>query len=125
MRASPLSERRGKWFEQTRTQLFAGDPAYEMLGKVSHVRNLETNTFLLLVVLASLAFGWLLWPVSGAILWGTGLAILFGPLHRQLSGQSGLRPTFAALLTILIITLIGLQDKNLFGWSLGMLTVSQ
>lgn len=70
------------------------------------LRSLEENTFLLLVGLASLAFGWLLWPLSGAILWGTVLAILFAPLYRHLSGQSGLRPTLAALLTMLIITLI-------------------
>lgn len=72
----------------------------------NRLRSLEEHTFLLLVVLASLAFGWLLWPLSGAILWGTVLAILFNPLHRRLSGPTGLRPTHAALITMLIITLI-------------------
>ena len=45
---------------------------------------LEDKTFLLLVIVVSLAFAWILWPFFGAILWGTILAILFAPLYRRL-----------------------------------------
>jgi hypothetical protein len=34
------------------------------------VRSLEDNTLLLLVILVSLAFAWILWPFFGAVLWG-------------------------------------------------------
>src|SRR6266850_5352059 len=47
---------------------------------------LEDKTFLLLVVVISLAFAWILWPFFGAVLWGTILAIMFAPLSRRLFG---------------------------------------
>lgn len=70
------------------------------------MQKLEENVFLLLVSLSTLAFLWLLWPFSGAILWGTVLAIIFAPVYRYLAGRGGLKPGFAALSTILLIILI-------------------
>lgn len=67
---------------------------------------LEDRAFVLLVALASLAFAWLLWPLSGAILWGTVLAIVFAPLQRYLKSRFGQRPGIAALTTMLIIVFI-------------------
>ena len=43
------------------------------------MRDLEDKTFLLL------AFLLILWPFSGAIIWGTVFAIVFAPLYRSLS----------------------------------------
>ena len=68
------------------------------------MRNLEDKTFLLLLVLASLALLTVLWQLSGAILWGTVLAILFSTSYRHLSSSLG--ANLGALATILIITLI-------------------
>ena len=51
---------------------------------VSGMRGLEDKSFLLLLVAVSLAFAWILWPLSGAILWGTVFAIVFAPLYRRL-----------------------------------------
>ena len=67
---------------------------------------LEDKFFLLLIVTVSLAFAWILWPYSGAILWATVLAIVFAPLYRRLSISMQRRRTLAALVTLLIIILI-------------------
>lgn len=67
------------------------------------MRSLEEKTFLLLIVAASLAFLWILWPLYGAILWATVMAIMFAPLYRHLSGPMRRRPNVAALATILIV----------------------
>lgn len=68
------------------------------------MRNLEDKTFLLLLAVASLALLAVLWPLSGAILWGTVLAILFNAPYRRLSRSLG--QNLGALATILIIVLI-------------------
>jgi predicted PurR-regulated permease PerM len=70
------------------------------------VRSLEEKTFLLLIVAASLAFLWILWPLYGAILWATVMAIMFAPLYRHLSGPMRQRPNVAALVTILIVVVM-------------------
>ena len=61
---------------------------------------------MLLLVVISLAFAWLLWPYYGAVLWGTILAVLFEPVHVGLLRRTGERPTWAALTTLLLIVLI-------------------
>ncbi len=67
------------------------------------MRKLEDATLLLLVVLVSLAFAWILWPFSEAILWAAVLATVFAPLNRRLVGALGQRRNLAALATVLII----------------------
>jgi predicted PurR-regulated permease PerM len=47
------------------------------------VRPSEDRSFLVWLSVITLAFGWLLWPFSGAILWATLLAIIFAPLYRR------------------------------------------
>ena len=67
---------------------------------------LEDRAFLLLLAIVTLAFLWILWPFSGAVLWGVTLAIVFAPLHRRLLARSGGRPTLAAIGTLLAIIVI-------------------
>lgn len=69
-------------------------------------RALEDRTFLLLLVAVTLAFGWILWPYFGAILWAAILAILFAPLYRRLVRRMPRRHTLAALTTLLVVVLI-------------------
>jgi predicted PurR-regulated permease PerM len=71
-----------------------------------NLAGLEDKTFLLLIVAVSLAFAWILWPYSGAVLWATVLAIVFAPLCRRLSSSMRRKRTLAALTTLLIIVLI-------------------
>jgi len=64
------------------------------------------RTFVLLLVVVTIAFGWLLWPFYGAVFWGTILAILFAPLQRRLVTRIGGRGNLAALLTPLLVLLL-------------------
>ena len=66
----------------------------------------EDRVFLGLVVAVSLAFAWIVWPLAGAVLWGTIIAILFAPLQRRLTRAVGERATLAALLTLMIVIVI-------------------
>jgi predicted PurR-regulated permease PerM len=61
------------------------------------VRSLEDNTLLLLVILVSLAFAWILWPFFGAVLWAAVLAIVFAPLHVRLTQLMPKHENLAAL----------------------------
>ena len=70
------------------------------------MRDLEEKSFLLLVILVTAAFVWILWPFSGAILWGTVLAIVFRPLYRRILQATGERPNSPALVTVAIIVFI-------------------
>ena len=67
------------------------------------MRRLEDQSFLLLLLAASLAFGWILQPFYGAILWAIVGALIFAPLNRALLRRTGGRPNLAASATVLII----------------------
>jgi len=69
-------------------------------------RSFEDNVFLVLLILVTLAFAWVLWPFSGAILWATTLAIVFFPIYRRLDALLRQRHNLAALATLLIIVLL-------------------
>ena len=62
---------------------------------------LEQKVFLALLVVVSLAFGWILLPFYGAIMWGAIIALLFAPWYRWLLRWFKGRSTLAALLTLL------------------------
>ncbi|MFZ4746372.1 MAG: AI-2E family transporter [Sphingomonas sp.] len=64
---------------------------------------LEQGFLLLLVVAATLAFGWLIGPFLGAILWGVIAAILFAPLNARLTAAMPRRRNFVALIVVLVI----------------------
>jgi predicted PurR-regulated permease PerM len=66
----------------------------------------EDRSFWLLVLAASAAFAWILWPFFGAVLWGTVIAILFAPLQRRLVSTMRGRRSLAALLSLAIIVLL-------------------
>lgn len=66
-------------------------------------RSFEDSTFLLLIVVITLAFGWILQPFYGAILWAIVGAVIFAPLYRRLL-RSTERPSLAATVAVLLIT---------------------
>jgi predicted PurR-regulated permease PerM len=70
------------------------------------LRPLEDKVFLLLIFVVSLAFAWVLWPLGGAILWGTIIAILFAPVYRRLAGASRGRRNLAAFATVAIVVVM-------------------
>ena len=63
---------------------------------------LQQKTFLLLLIVVSLAFGWILLPFYGAVFWGSVLAIIFTPFYRWLLGIMHQRQNLAALTTLLL-----------------------
>ena len=67
---------------------------------------LENRALLLLLITVSLAFGWILLPFYGAILWGCVIAVLFAPVYRWLLHHLKRKRTAAALLTLLIALVI-------------------
>lgn len=73
------------------------------LSKTAQSSFLEDKTFLLLLLMASVAFGWVLWPFYGAVFWGAVLAIMFNALFMRLLLKMPKKRTWAALLTLLII----------------------
>ena len=82
------------------------------------LRTFEDKTFLLLVVAVSLAFGWILWPFYGAVLWATVLAIVFAPLYQRLLRSTRQRRNLAALATVAIIVVIVILPATLITASL-------
>jgi predicted PurR-regulated permease PerM len=63
---------------------------------------LHRKAFLALLLVVSIAFGWILLPFYGAVFWGTVLAILFEPFYRQLLLAMRGRQNLAALATVLL-----------------------
>ncbi|MDX3907318.1 MAG: AI-2E family transporter [Pigmentiphaga sp.] len=68
--------------------------------------SLQYRTFLFLMILVTVAFGWLLWPFFGAVFWGAILAIIFFPMQRWLLTVFRGRANLAALTTLLTCVLI-------------------
>ena len=89
------------------------------------MRTLEDNTLLLLVILVSLAFAWILSPFYEAILWATVLAIVFAPLYRLLLSTMGQRSNLAALATVLIILMLVILPLTLVAASLAQEATNQ
>nr|WP_295783467.1 hypothetical protein [Rhodoferax sp.] len=56
----------------------------------------KNRALLPLLVLVTLALGWILLPFYGAIMWGAIIALLFAPVYRLLLVRLKGRPTLAA-----------------------------
>ncbi|MBB4363406.1 MULTISPECIES: AI-2E family transporter [unclassified Bradyrhizobium] len=73
------------------------------------MRTSEDRSFLVLLAAITVAFGWVLWPFSGALLWATLLAIIFAPLYRRfleiLPGKRNL-VAFSTVVVVVVIVLI-------------------
>ena len=63
-------------------------------------RTIEGLSFVITVVLVTVAFIWLMLPYHGAILWAAILAIIFHPLHRRILRATGGRQNLSAFLTL-------------------------
>ncbi|MBS9719085.1 AI-2E family transporter [Tianweitania sp. BSSL-BM11] len=61
----------------------------------------EKASFVIVIVLVTIAFVWLLIPFYGALLWAVILALLFNPLERWLTWKLSGRRGFAAALSVL------------------------
>ncbi|MDE8652679.1 AI-2E family transporter [Novosphingobium album (ex Liu et al. 2023)] len=86
----------------------------------NHLRGLrlEDGGFLAVVLIVTLAFGWLIAPFFGAILWALVTAILFEPPTRKLAARLGGRHNVAAALMLLLILTLAIVPALLLGISL-------
>ena len=66
----------------------------------------ENKALLALLVAVTLAFGWILAPFFGTIMWGAIIGLLFAPVYRRLLPRLRARRTAAALITLLAVLLI-------------------
>ena len=62
-------------------------------------------TFVTLTAVVTLAFGWVLWPLFGAIFWAVTFCIVLDPVARRLTEAMGRRRNLAAL-TMIIASLL-------------------
>ena len=67
---------------------------------------LEQKVFLALLLVVTIAFGWILLPFYGAVFWAVILAIIFAPLQRRLYQSLGNRRNLTALLTLLVCLIV-------------------
>ncbi|WP_293779365.1 AI-2E family transporter [uncultured Oxalicibacterium sp.] len=67
---------------------------------------IRSKTFLLLLIVFSIAFIVILLPFYGAVFWAIVLAILFAPFYRRLVAKMNKRPNLAAFTTLLICILL-------------------
>ena len=83
------------------------------------MRTIEDQAFLWLLLLTSVAFGVIVWPYFGAVLWGVIAAIIFLPVQRRLSRATG-RPGFAAIVTVVLTVLLVIVPLLLIASSLAL-----
>jgi predicted PurR-regulated permease PerM len=76
---------------------------------------LEDKTFLLLVIVISLAFAWILWPFFGPVFWATVLAIVFAQPYRRLLKSMRQKRTLAALSAVMIILMMVILPLSVVG----------
>ncbi|MBA1273848.1 AI-2E family transporter [Stutzerimonas azotifigens] len=67
---------------------------------------LEYKVFLILLIVVSVAFGWILLPFYGAVFWAVILAIIFAPLQRWLYKRLHNRRNLSALITLLVCLVV-------------------
>ncbi|MEJ8812727.1 AI-2E family transporter [Variovorax ureilyticus] len=67
---------------------------------------LQRAVFLVLLVAVTLAFGWILLPFFGAVMWAVALAILFTPFYRWVVIKVRGRRNVAALATLLLAMIL-------------------
>lgn len=89
-----------------------------MSTKQANGWKLEDATFVVLVVVITIAFAWLMTPYFGATLWGLVTAIVFGPVYRWLVVKLGGRKGTAAGLTLVLILALVILPAILLGVSL-------
>lgn len=66
----------------------------------------EIRPLLLLLLVSSLAFFYIVWPLYGAIMWGVIIALTFTPLHRRLLTHTRLSASPAAFVTMVVVLLV-------------------
>ena len=69
-------------------------------------RPIERNAFLLLLAVVTVGFGWIVFPLFGAIIWAFAFAIIFRPVNRGVGRRLQGKPTLAAMTTTLLVLVL-------------------
>ena len=70
--------------------------------------NLQFKTLLLLLVLVTIAFIWILLPFYGAVFWAVILGIIFAPMQRRFQQRFGWNRNFTSLATLMVCLVIAI-----------------
>ncbi|AYF86967.1 AI-2E family transporter [Pseudomonas sp. JS3066] len=76
---------------------------------------MHSRTLILLLVVVSLAFCWILLPFYGAVFWAVVLAVIFSPLQRQLALRLGGRGNLSAMITLFLCLVVAVLPVLLIG----------
>ncbi|MDF3012378.1 MAG: family transporter [Cellvibrio sp.] len=69
-------------------------------------QKLESNTFLLLLLLVSVGFLMILKPFFGTIFWACAISVIFFPMHTRLLNRLNGRPNTTALISVMVCVLV-------------------
>nr|WP_276583811.1 AI-2E family transporter [Pseudomonas sp. RIT-PI-AD] len=69
---------------------------------------MENKTFLILLILVTLAFLWILLPFYGAVFWAVILAVIFTPMQRRISQRLRTQRNASALITLSICLVVAI-----------------
>jgi predicted PurR-regulated permease PerM len=69
---------------------------------------LQYKTLMLLLVLVTIAFIWIMLPFYGAVFWAVILGIIFAPLQRRLLAKFGWKRNITSLCTLMICLVIAI-----------------
>ena len=78
----------------------------------------DRNAFLVLLVVLTVAFAWIVLPFYGGVFWAAVLALLFEPMYLRLAVRMGGRRNLAALATIAVILVMVILPVILVSFSL-------
>ncbi|MEB0042127.1 MULTISPECIES: AI-2E family transporter [unclassified Pseudomonas] len=76
---------------------------------------LQYKTFLVLMVLVTIAFIWILMPFYGAVFWAVILGVIFAPLQRRLLMKFGWKRNLTSLCTLTVCLLIAILPVIIIG----------
>ncbi|UOD49758.1 AI-2E family transporter [Orrella daihaiensis] len=80
---------------------------------MSQTDPMHNRAFIVLLVVITLAFAWLLVPFAAAVFWAVVIAILFYPLQKRLVQRMPKRRNLAACLSLLAVILVVLLPVSL------------
>ena len=110
----PFAASKGALLNEVRSQSTRmRSPSMNRQDNPRRSRPFDDRAFLLLVVVVTVAFGWVVAPFFSAVFWSTVLAILFMPLHRRLLAATGHRASLSALATLVVILVIVILPTGL------------
>jgi predicted PurR-regulated permease PerM len=76
---------------------------------------LQNRTLMLLLILVSMAFIWILLPFYGAVFWAVVLGVIFAPLQRRLLMRLGWKRNITSLCTLLVCLMIAILPVIVIG----------